>query len=600
MNDSRVAPALERIHRARRNLADELDLSSLGLRALPTALEDLTSVKKLDISGNQLQGFPVVIYALRELEELDAGNNRIVELQPEIEQLAKLVVLDLSENRLSLLPPQIGNLTRMRALRLFSNRLSTLPETISQLRSLVELDVAKNDLSSIPSLDARLSNLQYLDLSCNQIRSIPDGLSQLAKLRRLDLSNNELSTIGPELAELSELEELYLDNNHLEDLPIGLTRLPRLWTLSVDGNPLRHIPSSFERVGSSVLRQQASDSINDYIWSGRQPGEDYFIEPGIVFGFLLAIGGISGILGVIDLYYKRFREDCSVKLTYPNGTEVHLQRLSRKRAMKIALQHEKLLDEGRVLIDLGTAAQGVQADAKRSLAVEIVSRVREVELLPKQPGSPPVRFQRATPHLPTRKEGEPTMVSILFVAADPSDATRLRLGEESREIQEKLQLAKSRDLFTFDQRWSVRPEDLTQALIDLRPRIVHFSGHGTSAGALCLEDRQGRTHTVEPDALAALFELVADQVQCVVLNACYSEIQVNAIAIHIPYVIGMSQAIGDKAAIAFAVGFYQALGGGRSIEDAYKFGCVQIRLQGIPEHLTPVLVKKSSRPVVSA
>jgi hypothetical protein len=54
----------------------------------------------------------------------------------------------------------------------------------------------------------------------------------------------------------------------------------------------------------------------------------------------------------------------------------------------------------------------------------------------------------------------------------------------------------------------------------------------------------------------------------------------------------MNQAIGDKAAIAFATGFYQALGAGRTIDDAYKLGCVQIRLQDIPEHLTPVLIKK--------
>jgi hypothetical protein len=54
----------------------------------------------------------------------------------------------------------------------------------------------------------------------------------------------------------------------------------------------------------------------------------------------------------------------------------------------------------------------------------------------------------------------------------------------------------------------------------------------------------------------------------------------------------MNQAIGDKAAIAFVIGFYQALGAGRTIEDAYKLGVVQIRLQSIPEHLTPVLIKK--------
>ena len=54
----------------------------------------------------------------------------------------------------------------------------------------------------------------------------------------------------------------------------------------------------------------------------------------------------------------------------------------------------------------------------------------------------------------------------------------------------------------------------------------------------------------------------------------------------------MSKAIGDKAAISFSVGFYQALGAGKSIEEAYKFGCVQIALQGIPEHLTPVLISR--------
>jgi hypothetical protein len=184
-------------------------------------------------------------------------------------------------------------------------------------------------------------------------------------------------------------------------------------------------------------------------------------------------------------------------------------------------------------------------------------------------------------------------VTILFLAADPSNAARLRLGQEVREIQEKLQLAKLRDRFDLQQRWSVRPADVSQALLDVQPQIVHFPGHGTSAGALCFENQAGKALPIEPDAVAALFEQFAAQVQCVVLNACYSEAQADAIAEHIPYVIGMNQAIGDKAAIAFAIGFYQALGAGRSIEDAYKLGCVQIRLQGIPEHLTPVLIQKA-------
>lgn len=186
-----------------------------------------------------------------------------------------------------------------------------------------------------------------------------------------------------------------------------------------------------------------------------------------------------------------------------------------------------------------------------------------------------------------------TSTTILFLAADPFDASRLRLGEEFREIDEQLTLAKQRNHFNLAlPQLSLRPKDIARVLLNTQPQIVHFSGHGTPKGALCFENEIGKTHDVQPDALAALFEQFADQVNCVVLNACYSDVQATAIAEHINYVIGMNNEIGDKAAIAFAIGFYGALAAGRTIEDAYKLGCVQIRLQGIPEHLTPILIKK--------
>ncbi|WP_017316022.1 nSTAND1 domain-containing NTPase [Mastigocladopsis repens] len=188
-------------------------------------------------------------------------------------------------------------------------------------------------------------------------------------------------------------------------------------------------------------------------------------------------------------------------------------------------------------------------------------------------------------------------VKILFLAADPSDASRLRLGQELRDIKERLRIAKAPEKYQLEQRESVRVGDITQAIFDVEPNIIHFSGHGTSQGELGFENEVGKFQPVTPDALAAMFELFAKHVNCVVLNACYSEIQAQAIAQHIPFVIGMNDAIGDKAAISFAVGFYTALAANRSIEDAYKFGCVEIRLQGIPEHLKPVIyVKKDLIP----
>ena len=192
----------------------------------------------------------------------------------------------------------------------------------------------------------------------------------------------------------------------------------------------------------------------------------------------------------------------------------------------------------------------------------------------------------------TSNESKKKRVSILFLAAEPTDTVRLRLGLEIREIQEKIQLSKSRELFSFAQRMSVRPVDISQALLDIEPNIVHFSGHGTSTGALCFESQDGSIQLVSGDILSALFAQFSKQVQCIVLNACYSEIQAQALVKHVNYVIGMNNSISDKAAIAFAIGFYQALGANRSIENAYQLGCVQIGLQGISERQTPILLRK--------
>jgi tetratricopeptide (TPR) repeat protein len=59
----------------------------------------------------------------------------------------------------------------------------------------------------------------------------------------------------------------------------------------------------------------------------------------------------------------------------------------------------------------------------------------------------------------------------------------------------------------------------------------------------------------------------------------------------------MSAAIGDKAAIAFAASFYQALGFGRSIQTSFRLGCNQIDLVRLGEANTPVLLtRKGAEP----
>jgi hypothetical protein len=83
--------------------------------------------------------------------------------------------------------------------------------------------------------------------------------------------------------------------------------------------------------------------------------------------------------------------------------------------------------------------------------------------------------------------------------------------------------------------------------------------------------------------------------ECVFLNACYSDVQAKAIVQHIPYVIGMNHAISDIAAIEFSIGFYDALGAGWSYEEAFEMGKNTIALEGVREEMIPILRKKADR-----
>jgi hypothetical protein len=182
---------------------------------------------------------------------------------------------------------------------------------------------------------------------------------------------------------------------------------------------------------------------------------------------------------------------------------------------------------------------------------------------------------------------------ILILSANPKQTSSLRLDEEVREIDKALKLSKNRNQFELIAKWAVTPRELQRAILDEDPEIVHFSGHGVGEKGLVLENEIGQIQLVTGEALAGFFGLFADKVKCVVLNACYAEIQAEVIKQHIDYVIGMNQPIGDRAAVEFAVGFYDAVGAGKDYEFAYKLGCNSISLAGIQEADTPVLKKKT-------
>jgi hypothetical protein len=181
-------------------------------------------------------------------------------------------------------------------------------------------------------------------------------------------------------------------------------------------------------------------------------------------------------------------------------------------------------------------------------------------------------------------------IKTLFLAANPEATDYLKLDEEARAINQKIRAAEYRDMIGFVPALAARPDDLLQSLLEHQPQIVHFSGHGSPTGEIVLVDDSGMPKPVSTVAIKALLKILKDNIRVVVLNACYSWTQAEAITQVVDCAIGMNAAIGDQAAITFAASFYRAIGFGRSIQEAFELGKVALMLEGIPEEDTPELL----------
>ena len=67
---------------------------------------------------------------------------------------------------------------------------------------------------------------------------------------------------------------------------------------------------------------------------------------------------------------------------------------------------------------------------------------------------------------------------VLILAANPLETARLRLEKEVEEIRVTLERSPNRGNFAIESRGAVRPQDLQTYLYNLKPQILHFSGHG--------------------------------------------------------------------------------------------------------------------------
>ncbi|TMQ20518.1 MAG: CHAT domain-containing protein [Deltaproteobacteria bacterium] len=192
--------------------------------------------------------------------------------------------------------------------------------------------------------------------------------------------------------------------------------------------------------------------------------------------------------------------------------------------------------------------------------------------------APPQVAYRTMLAAPDDPRGTRNETTVLFLAANPVEMPLLQLGDECRAIEDKIRAARFRDKLRFRSRWAARPDDLLQAIHEDDPAVLHFSGHGAGAQGLCFLAEDGGVLCVNSDGLGQVIRAAGDSIQLVVLNACYTKVQAQALVAHVPCVIGMPSAIGDRSAIVYAAELYRALAFGKSVASAHQCGLAALAL----------------------
>jgi Leucine-rich repeat (LRR) protein len=286
-------------------LGNTLNLSDLGLDALPPGIERLAHLQYLNLSGNHLTEFPKEIGLLTNLKQLRLHGNYLTKLPEEIGNLRELEFINLSNNLLEDLPANLHSIKNLQ-IAIDTSLLSIVAERQNPVGFLflpadcrVSPDemgsilqgaarawprdvIASNDVSeifaSLIPLSPEARKWVVDQLLCDDHRLISsvditkridelswqlslnvwagsnefkqEAVDQIFAFRddpigcnyALDLSDLNLTELPPGIQRLSQLISLNLSGNYLKCLPEGFGSLTNLQCLNIANNELIHLP----------------------------------------------------------------------------------------------------------------------------------------------------------------------------------------------------------------------------------------------------------------------------------------------------------------------------------------------------------------------
>lgn len=156
---------------------------------------------------------------------------------------------------------------------------------------------------------------------------------------------------------------------------------------------------------------------------------------------------------------------------------------------------------------------------------------------------------------------------ILYLASNPTEQVSLALEREMTELQRRLMAVDRLGTIVFKPLPHLKIDELSTVITEFRPDVVHLSVHGRRGGVVFADGDDEKF--VPIPHFVAHFKAVRVKPKLVYLSACDGDKLAKALSEQVPFVLAMTDKVTNEAAIRSAVKFYEWLGGGSTIQEAY-------------------------------
>lgn len=204
-------------------------------------------------------------------------------------------------------------------------------------------------------------------------------------------------------------------------------------------------------------------------------------------------------------------------------------------------------------------SRGMLAQTLERLAREFPRRRHEIEAVAGRSLTP-----ASSPDEPPTSSAKQAGITVLIVSTHPDATLRLRMDREFRSILARTD-HRHLDVVLVQ---AEHIEDLRAALLSHMPQVLHLRAHGESQGMLSFEVASPGADLSSRDLLR-LIGALSDDLRLVIIEAEYAAVTARDIAPVVAYTIAVEISASDTSRIDFFVAFYESLGSGRPIEEAF-------------------------------